>query len=221
MIGVVAAERLVTMADLNQLVDPSKLPEMSRRDRKKQETRWRIYNAGILLFGKYGYDKVKIEEICEEADVSSALFFHHFKSKNALVHAFLDQVRSRIAVKLRDVPDSTAAEKLTVISQEIARLTGDTPGFTAQLLGALPYGEIKLDMEHLDVGLTGAISNIIREGQKSGEFSKDWSPDILTVLFLSNWLIIPMAAVSSDFPEKPHDKLLEFVLHGLASDSRC
>lgn len=206
------------MTDLNQLVDPSKLPEMSRRDRKKQETRWRIYNAGILLFGKYGYDNVKIEQICEEADVSSALFFHHFKSKTSLVYAFLDQVRSRVTTKLKDIPDALASEKLVVISQEIAKLTSDTPGFTAQLLGALPYGEIKLDMEHLDVGLTGAISDIIREGQKSGEFSKDWSPDILTVLFLSNWLIIPMAAVSEDFPKRPHDKLLEFVLHGLKSD---
>ena len=206
------------MTDLNQLINPSKLSEMSRRDRKKQETRWRIYNAGILLFGKYGYDNVKIEQICEEADVSSGLFFHHFTSKTSLVDAFLDQVRSRVSTRLRGIPEASASEKLLVISREIAKLTSDTPGFTAQLLGALPYGGIELDMEHLDVGLTGAISDIIREGQKSGEFSKDWSPDILTVLFLSNWLIIPMAAVSEDFPKKPHDKLLEFVLHGLQSD---
>lgn len=207
------------MADLDRLIDPSELSEMSRRDRKKQETRWRIYNAGILLFGKYGYDNVKIEQICEEADVSSALFFHHFSSKTSLVYAFLDQVRSRIAVLLREVPDATAAERLKVISDEIARSTTDTPGFTAQLLGALPFGEIKLDMEHLDVGLTGAISSIIRDGQKSGEFSKDWNPELVTVLLMANWLIIPMAATSPDFPKRPHTKLLDFVFHGLQSDA--
>ena len=206
------------MAELDQLIDPVEFEHMSRRDRKKQETRWRIYNAGILLFGKHGYDNVKIEEICEEADVSSALFFHHFKSKTSLVYAFLDQVRNRVAALLREVPDATASERLKVISDEIARSTSDTPGFTAQLLGALPFGEIKLDMEHLDVGLTGAISSIIRDGQKSGEFSKQWSPELLTVLLMANWLIIPLAATSEDFPKRPHDKLLEFVYHGLRKD---
>jgi AcrR family transcriptional regulator len=43
------------------------------------QTRWAIYDAAIRLMVVKGYDKVKIEEICQEADVSSALFFTTFR----------------------------------------------------------------------------------------------------------------------------------------------
>lgn len=207
------------MAEIDQLIDPSEFPDMSRRDRKKQETRWRIYNAGIALFAKYGYDNVKIEQICEEADVSSALFFHHFSSKSSLVYAFLEQIKSRIGSLLTDHASAESGEKLEVMNEEVARSTTETSGFTAQLISALTFGELKLDMEHLDVGVTGAISQIIRDGQSSGEFSKEWNPEIIAILFMSAWLIMPLAAGSPDCPEDPHKRLLDFVLHGLRTES--
>jgi len=58
------------MAEINELIPQNQLAEMSRRDRKKQETRWKIFDAAIQLMGEKGYHEVKIGEICEVADVS-------------------------------------------------------------------------------------------------------------------------------------------------------
>jgi len=111
---------------LDELVERDELPGMTRRDRKKQETRWRIYSAGIELFSDRGYDNVIIEQICEQADVSSALFFHHFSSKSALIHLLLDKLKIRIGKALAEASTATSAEKLRLISAEIERSTAAT-----------------------------------------------------------------------------------------------
>lgn len=57
----------------------------TRRERKKRETRQRIFNAAIKLFQKYGFDNTTIDMISEEADVARGTIFLHFTSKEAIV----------------------------------------------------------------------------------------------------------------------------------------
>lgn len=203
------------MQKLDELIDQDELPGMTRRDRKKQETRWRIYSAGIELFSNHGYDNVTIEQICEQADVSSALFFHHFSSKSALIHLLLDRLKIRIGKVLAEASTSTSAAKLRLISAEIERSTTATAAFTPQLLSVLTASDTQIDMGRLDEGITGALSEIIREGQKSGEFSEGWSPQIVTVMLMSSWLLMPLARNSEAFPGEAHEELLEFIFTGL------
>jgi len=200
---------------LDELVERDELPGMTRRDRKKQETRWRIYSAGIELFSNHGYDNVTIEQICDKADVSSALFFHHFSSKSALIYLLLDRLKIRIGKALAEASDASSAKKLRLISAEIERSTAATAAFTPQLLSVLTASDTQIDMGRLDDGITGALADIVREGQKSGEFKKGWSPEIITVMLMSSWLLMPLARNSDAFPEQAHEELLKFIFAGL------
>lgn len=77
--------------------------QVSRRERKKAETRRTIADTALRLFFERGYDDVGIREIAQEADVAVATLFAHFPSKEALVFdqdaeqeaALLDVVRRR------------------------------------------------------------------------------------------------------------------------------
>jgi AcrR family transcriptional regulator len=209
---------MTTMPEINVLVDPDQLDGMSRRARKKQETRWRIFDAAMELFAKQGYDEVKIEDICEAADVSNALFFHHFSNKAALIRAYMDRLKAEIAEKLESAPDATSTEKLEIISREVVRSSRDTAAFAPQLFGALTSGDRKLDMEHLDTGITGTLTQIIRDGQENGEFSADWHPELVAVSLVSAWIIMPMAMKSPSFPDHPHAELLDLMLAGMSAE---
>ncbi|MBO8163545.1 MAG: TetR/AcrR family transcriptional regulator [Brevibacillus sp.] len=57
----------------------------TRRERKKRETRQRIFNAAIKLFKKHGFDGTTIDMISEEADVARGTIFLHFTSKEAIL----------------------------------------------------------------------------------------------------------------------------------------
>lgn len=57
----------------------------TRRERKKKETRLRIFDTSIRLFKEHGFDATTIDMISEEADVARGTIFLHFTSKEAIL----------------------------------------------------------------------------------------------------------------------------------------
>jgi AcrR family transcriptional regulator len=203
------------MPEINELLPREDLEGMSRRERKKQETRWRIYEAAMSLFARQEYDSVKIEDICEEADVSNAAFFHHFTNKASVIRAYLDQLKTNIREKLDAAENASSTEKLELINREVMKTIEETAFVTAQMFAAITSGDARLDMEHIDTGIKGTLAEIIREGQSSGEFNKSCQPEVVAISLVSSWVMLPLAAKAPSFPKKPHDKLLNFFLAGL------
>ncbi|MEJ1230898.1 MAG: TetR family transcriptional regulator [Galbitalea sp.] len=57
--------------------------DLGLRERKKQQTRSAIHEAAFRLIDEQGLEATTIEQICQEADVSSRTFFNYFPSKAA------------------------------------------------------------------------------------------------------------------------------------------
>jgi AcrR family transcriptional regulator len=58
---------------------------ISRRERKKEETRQRLLSVSLELFHEQGYSATTVEDITERADVAKGTFFNYFPSKEALL----------------------------------------------------------------------------------------------------------------------------------------
>jgi AcrR family transcriptional regulator len=54
---------------------------LSRRERRKRETRIRIKVAATKLFKKHGFENVTIAQIADAADIDPTTFWRHFRSK--------------------------------------------------------------------------------------------------------------------------------------------
>ncbi|HUL48451.1 MAG TPA: TetR/AcrR family transcriptional regulator [Gemmatimonadales bacterium] len=61
------------------------VPEVSRRERKKEETKDRIFQAAFALFKQHGVEQTTVEEICDKADVAKGTFFNYFPYKEAVL----------------------------------------------------------------------------------------------------------------------------------------
>ena len=59
--------------------------ELSRRERKKEETRERIFKAACKLFRDKGFEQTTVDEIAEKADVAKGTFFNYFPRKEAVL----------------------------------------------------------------------------------------------------------------------------------------
>lgn len=72
--------------------------ELSRRERKKEETRERIFKAAVKLFRDKGFEATTIDDITEKADVAKGTFFNYFPRKEAVL-GYLTEVRMGAAVE--------------------------------------------------------------------------------------------------------------------------
>ncbi|WP_178371795.1 TetR family transcriptional regulator [Desulfitobacterium chlororespirans] len=78
---------------------------LSRRERKKEETKQSILTTAIHFFQTQGYDATTMEQIAEAVDLSKVTLYNYFPSKELIVaeffqsmsHQFVDQVLDMLA----------------------------------------------------------------------------------------------------------------------------
>lgn len=68
----------------NQMADYLET-EKSSRKKQAELTRNKLLSVSLKLMKEHGFDKVKISDICEEANVSTGAFYHHIKNKAGIV----------------------------------------------------------------------------------------------------------------------------------------
>jgi AcrR family transcriptional regulator len=54
------------------------------------KTSTRILETAVGLFKQYGYESVRIDDICKKAGITKSTFYYHYKSKTDLLGAFFD-----------------------------------------------------------------------------------------------------------------------------------
>jgi AcrR family transcriptional regulator len=87
------------------------------RERKKRDTRRRIFRAAFELFSERGFDNTTVEEIAERADVGKGTVFNYFPQKTAFLHAAYREWLTRVREALGPVEDWTGPAR-----QQLGRL---------------------------------------------------------------------------------------------------
>lgn len=64
---------------------------MSLREKKKQETRNRIFEVSSRLFKEKGFESTTVDEITKEAGIAKGTFFNYFSTKESLLFYFREQ----------------------------------------------------------------------------------------------------------------------------------
>lgn len=194
--------------------------ELSRRERKKLETRLKILDAALTLMAERGYDGVRVEEICEQADVANATFFLHFPTKAALISAFNEQVSQKIADRLEGF-DLPAIDKLELLRA----LMLDEWSRHSELLRAIVKEAAAQDAASLaDSGssLISLVSKIVEEGQQSGEFTTEFDAGLVAQCLVSTWRATTLqwaATGDARAARRANRQALDLVLNGVLSKS--
>ncbi|RZO65679.1 MAG: TetR/AcrR family transcriptional regulator [Parvularculaceae bacterium] len=200
------------------MTSSTKNGQISRRTRKKQETRARILKSAIRLFGERGYDNVKIEEIANAADIANATFFLHFPTKAALVSAFNEELSASISARIKDF-EIGAVEKLEIIRA----LVLDEYSRHAELLRrivvdvAAQGGQAFAESSE---SLTDLVSGVIREGQSENNLSTAFDADIAAECLVASWRAATLhwaQTGDAERAQRANRQALDLILFGLAN----
>lgn len=139
---------------------------LTRRDRRKTETRARLLAAARLLLAQQGVDAVRINGITEQADVGFGSFYNYFESKDAIVAAVVETVAAElgeaIAASTSDTDD--AAEVVATAHRTILRRAVEDP--------TLGWLLVRLELSHdlVSVALGPYAVRDVQRGIEDGRF---------------------------------------------------
>lgn len=200
---------------------PEDSPAPGRRERKKAETRAKIFRAALRLIRKRGFDAVTVDEICAAADVAKRTFFLHFPAKDALILEYGSQIRTLVRETL--VGETGGAEsRLRLAVRVMAARAKENAEIVRLAVGETFHGDAAGEV--LDEGRTLALelAEIVRDGQKSGEIRASIDARIVSGAIVSTYLslVAEWARFGDPELELAIEQLLDLVLEGARAKPR-
>ncbi|HZA86322.1 MAG TPA: TetR/AcrR family transcriptional regulator [Acidimicrobiales bacterium] len=159
-----------------------------RRERKKLETRERIFESGVALFATHGYDSTTMEQIGDRADVSRATVFNYFARKEDIVFEWFGRLRAGFAKALAEheqqAVDSTS--RLRGAFRMLADLYEDDPATGRAMVRAWQRAGGPLLADESDA--PQLVADSVRAGQRAGDIPRDVDPDRAALILFDAYL---------------------------------
>ena len=190
---------------------------LSRRERKKRETRRRLMETALRLFREHGYDATTVEEITEAADVAKGTFFNYFETKEAVLPALaglrLQQLEESLLPE-HGAPASPVA-RIKLALRLVAEDPLSDPALTRRLFAAgMRHGGMR--PVH---ALMKLLSEQVRQAQAAGEINSDLDPTyvggMLRALFFQQVIVYHHGYRPAPLPETL-DTMVNLLLDGIA-----
>jgi len=150
---------------------------LGRRERKKEETRRRIFDAAIKLFTDKGFEATTVDEIAAAADVAKGTFFNYFPRKEDIVH-FLFEEWTAMGESILAESHRSAEDRLVDMFAEAAASFGETrelagavARFSLQQMCAPDPYVAQTHRRHDQI-----FDAIWQQGVERGEFRADMDP---------------------------------------------
>lgn len=197
--------------------------ELSRRERKKEETKERIFKAAVKLFRDKGFEATTIDEITERADVAKGTFFNYFPRKESVL-GYLSEVRMAEAVEnaaaILAARRPARAKLLALYADVAAGYEEDRELSWIVLMESIQRAfTVAEEVHHRWHNLTVSV---IEQGQKRGELRPNVEPHraerVLGSVYMGTlfmWLKCP-EVVGMDLQKELKERLA-LVLDGLAA----
>ncbi len=118
------------------------------------DKRNQIIDIATALFAERGFENTPLSAVCEKANVSKGLIFHHFKSKNGLLREIFSQTTALI-VEINTSQQNTASTPPAILQELLER-------FFAQLENDKLFFQLNLNIM-LQPGTRAVLQDLIKE----------------------------------------------------------
>jgi AcrR family transcriptional regulator len=121
------------------------------------DTRQRILEAALVVFGRYGFRQASMERLAEEAGLSRQALYRHFASKEALFAACVEELHRSSLEAGREGARAARAARGDAADVLAAQLEGRFGRILERLAGSA-HGPELLDESHRQCGAVNADS---------------------------------------------------------------
>lgn len=157
-------------------IRPGEIEALPRYERKKIQTRERIYRAALKLFAERGLTATTVDQITEEADVGKGTFFNYFRSKEEIFGLFIQIQHATLAEAAEEARgrDKSLHDILHRLFKSLGEEMGCCPRLARAMVAAILGNEAA--RETVAAGMSEGrrvLAAILRRGQRRGEVRND------------------------------------------------
>ena len=158
---------------------------LSRRQRKKEALRARLFEAALHLFASQGYEKTSVQEICDRADVAKGTFFNYFPSKEHVLLAYHDQIKHELLDYLDSRSFDSAEEAVQDAFRHWARRVTWQRSLGRILIRVMFASDLLLKAdERQEERFLAWMRERMESGRRSGELSTSLDVDLFLSLLI-------------------------------------
>lgn len=195
------------LSDGALLANPSEIKELPRYERKKAQTRERIYRAAMKLFAERGLAATTVDEIVAVADVAKGTFFNYFSSKEQVFGLFVEIQLGKLAEAAEEArkAEHSIRDVLHRAFQRVGMEVSSSPLLARALVAAILGNDVA--RETVAAGMANGrrlLAEILRLGQMRGQVTSYRSTRAMSLAFqealfgaLVLWAIRPQASLST------------------------
>lgn len=161
---------------------------MNLRKQKAMQTKKKILETALEMFNEKGFNNVTVDAIVEKTSTSKGAFYNHFSSKHDI---FLEKFKEIDDYYVQELYPSlerykSVVEKLThFFSMQMTYIQNDL-GW--DVIRTIYEQELNTERESFflnpDRPLYHFLDNLCEEGQNSGEFRNDITPQKMTTIIV-------------------------------------
>ena len=156
----------------------------SRLHRRKQETRARILEAAVELFGEVGFDATKVSDLCERADVARQTFFNHFPAKGDLLAEFYRRGGDFISTTLDSAYErgATTRERLALFFGDAVAAAIEVGPLNRDLIAHVLHSQPDPDRAGQLQHVSSLMQGFVRRCLAGGDVTRRHAPEVLAAL---------------------------------------
>lgn len=160
------------------------MKKLTNRQKQAIATKLRITQVATELFKLNGFDSVKIQDICQAAEISIGAFYHHFKSKAEIINTAYEQVDILVLDRLETKDLDSNLDKLLFLLGEGAIMMEELGWvFVSEIYKNLLSIESKYSTKP-DRYIALEVRSIIEDSLKNGELNSSISSFDLTMIIM-------------------------------------
>lgn len=167
---------------------------MKRTKEEAAVTRENLLQAGLVVFGRKGYDAATLEDVAREAGVTRGAIYWHFGSKTELFNALMEKYSSRGTIILQQAASEggTFTQILTRVFAGMLKAVESEQELRSMMEISLfksgysdPKEDWRMRQVELNRALIQGIAETMRQGIETSALRKDLDPVLAARAFLA------------------------------------
>ncbi len=156
---------------------------------KTQIRKDQIAQAILRLVADRGIKGLSVAAVARQVGLVPSALYRHFKDKEEMVDAALEIIRQRLLGNVEFVCQETEdpLERLRLLLERHLEMIRDNQAIPRIIFSEDVYAghsDRKKKVYHLVRTFLSEVETIVRAGQKTGQITKNFEPEMVSVLFL-------------------------------------